>query len=129
MALLQFHPVWESTLTEKQKEAFSQAVQNLPPSSAECSAVLFRGKYKKNGGLVATVLLRNGLSHDLHIENIKVKILEGNAVIAEGIFSSNIHIYTDCAYPWSFVFSKERVYSVNSDPDKWHVFVSVLRDL
>lgn len=126
MAHIQFHPVWENKLTQKQKEEFSRAVQNFPPSPAEYSAVLFRGKYKKNGGLVATVLLKNGLSHDLHIEKIKVKILEGKSVIAEGIFSPDIHIDADCAYPWSFVFSKEMVCQFNSDPGKWHVFVSVL---
>lgn len=123
--MIQFHPVWASKLTPKQKSELLHAAEQLPHSSSQYSAVLFRGKYKKNGGLVATVFLRNEMSQSLDIQKIKVEILEEHTVIAKGIFSPNIRINSASVYPWSFVFSPEMVFQSHSNPQNWHVYIDM----
>ncbi|WP_164525442.1 SLAP domain-containing protein [Siminovitchia acidinfaciens] len=120
MSKLSFHPVWEHKLTNEQKKEFMEILNSLPPSEIDLEAVPVRGKYKKNGGVVATVLLRNSSHEPLDIKCVKVEITDHeNEVIATESFAPDLHIEADSAMPWSFVFAKESVQKRSVDSINW----------
>ncbi|VEF46731.1 Uncharacterised protein [Bacillus freudenreichii] len=122
MSKLSFHPVWEHKLTNEQKTEFMEILNSLPTSKFDLEAVQVRGKYKKNGGAVATVLLRNGSHEPLDIKCVKVEITDlKNEVIATESFEPDLHIEADSAMPWSFVFSRESVRKAGVNPAKWKI--------
>lgn len=120
MSKLSFHPVWEHKLTNEQKNEFMEILNSLPPSENDLEAVPVRGKYKKNGGVVATVLLRNGSHEPLDIKCVKVEITDHeNEVIATESFAPDLRLDADSAMPWSFVFAKESVQKRSVDSINW----------
>lgn len=121
MVQIQFHPVWENKLTEVQKREMIDFAKSLSKPSNGLEAALVRGKYKKNGGLVATVLLLNGQEHALEIDRIKVQITSKSEIIAEDVFEPNLHLEPNTAQPWSFVFSRESVRIPNENPVNWKI--------
>ncbi|GIN89414.1 hypothetical protein J22TS1_04650 [Siminovitchia terrae] len=124
MTRLQFHPVWEDKLTQKQKEELFTFFEGLAPIHKEFGVALVRGKYKKNGGAVATVLLRNGFEKPMDIERVKAKILDrDNILIAEEEFELDLRLQAESALPWSFVFSNDSVIKPSIDPNNWMIHV------
>ncbi len=124
MSKLHFHSVWEDRLPQKQKDDLNKFLEGLAPIHKEFGVALVRGKYKKNGGAVATVLLRNGFEKPMDIERVKAKILDkDNLLIAEEEFELDLRLQAESALPWSFVFSKDSVIRPNIDPDNWMIQV------
>lgn len=122
MNKLSFHPVWDSKLSNEQKEGFLEVMKSLPPAKSDFEAVLVRGKYKKNGGVVATVLLRNVAHESMDIEHVQVEIADHeNEVIARECFTPDLHIEARSAMPWSFVFSNQSVQKAGTDPASWEI--------
>ncbi|WP_144462502.1 SLAP domain-containing protein [Siminovitchia fortis] len=122
MVKLHFHPVWDSKLTKEQKDELVKILKSRSKPSGDLEAALVRGKYKKNGGLVATVLLLNGREKRLEIGRIKVQITDDKGVVvAEETFDPSLHLEPDTAQPWSFVFSKESVRIPNANPMIWKI--------
>ncbi|GIN71941.1 hypothetical protein J14TS2_24160 [Bacillus sp. J14TS2] len=116
MSAIHFHPVWDQQLTEKEKESYIQEAQTLviPEESFTVSPIMT--KYKRNGGLVATVFLHNGFPYPLHLHKLSVRITnQHKETIAQGDFSSSLEINPMSSQPWSFVFSKQMVNLTNAD--------------
>lgn len=126
MSQLSFHPVWECKLTNKQKEEFLELMESLPPAKNDFEATMVRGKHKKNGGVVATVLLRNSSCEPLDIEyaNVQIKDKE-NEVIATECFTPDFFIEAGSTMPWSFVFSKKSVQKAGENPANWQIKVDL----
>ncbi|MFD1706286.1 SLAP domain-containing protein [Siminovitchia sediminis] len=119
MLQLEFHPVWENRLTEEQKQKFKKLASALPANEG-LDLILFRGKYKKNGGAVATVLLVNGSKKSMDLRHVTVEMTDDKEnFISREDFELNLTIHPHTALPWSFVFAKESVNQRHSDPKNW----------
>ncbi|MFK4997163.1 SLAP domain-containing protein [Bacillus sp. N9] len=107
---IHFHPVWEQKLTGEQKQRLIHSLSAVPFVENELTTKAVIAKYKENGGFVTTVLLNNGYSHLLRLNNIFVKVTNHeNELIAEGKFNPQLSIEAFSSQPWSFVFSNDMV--------------------
>lgn len=127
MSTIHFHPVWDQQLSEKEKETYIQKAQplSIPEQAFTVSPIMT--KYKRNGGLVATVFLHNGFPYPLRLHKLFVRIInQHNEAIAQGDFSSSLEISPMSSQPWSFVFSKQMVNLTNADLA--YITISVVED-
>lgn len=130
MSQLQFHPVWKDKLTLKQKEELLTFFEEQAPITGKFDAVLVRGKYKKNEGAVATVLLRNGYEKLLEIKQAIVEITDSaNHLVAAEKFELDLSLKGDSALPWSFVFSRESVKKADVDSANWKIHVDLQEEI
>ncbi len=126
MSQLQFHPVWKDKLTLAQKEELLTFFEEQAPITGKFDAVLVRGKFKKNGGAVATVLLRNGDGKPLKIKQAKVEMTDSaNHLVAAEEFELDLSLEEGSALPWSFVFSRESVKKADVDSENWKIHVDL----
>ncbi|MCJ7842586.1 SLAP domain-containing protein [Lederbergia sp. NSJ-179] len=124
MLTIHFHPVWEEQLTEKEKDKYIQKAKSLPITKDAFTVTPIMTKYKKNGGLVATVLLHNGFDNDLHVTKQWVRVLDRtHKTIAEETFTIPLHIQAMSSQPWSFVFSNNMVFQIDADLNKVHISI------
>lgn len=117
---------WNKTLSEKQKTQLQEVVQSLPTIINDFAIVGFVGKYKKNGGFVATILLRNGFNETLKIVEASLEVSDANnVIIARGLFRPQLHIKANASQPWSFVFTEKMVINDEADLGTWSVQMEV----
>ena len=113
---------WNKTLSEKQKIQLQEVVQSLPNIINDITIVGLVGKYKKNGGFVATILLRNGFNETLKIVEASLEVSDtNNVIIARGQFRPQLHIKANAWQPWSFVFTEKMVINDEADLRTWSV--------
>lgn len=128
MATLDLHPTWESRLTEKEKDKLLKLASSLTIIPNTLSTFLVRKKYKKNGGLITTVLLGNGYDKPLEVNQVKVKVCSKGEVIANEIFEPDLLIASQTLQAWSFVFKHESVRKSNDASEEWRVSVQLIED-
>lgn len=108
-----YHPVWEQTLTALEKENYEKYLhqhKSLEPMISTCPVIV---KQKRNGGIVATVFICNGLQDTLSLQETTVKVLQANnETIASEHFILNFTIPPNTAILWSFVFQLDKVNGV-----------------
>lgn len=123
---LNFHPVWDRTLSDRQKEDYRRSAATALPFANVFDALLLNGSYKKNGGAVATVFLRNGYEGVIRANQLKAVITDAEEeVVAEETFSPDLPIKGRSVQPWSFVFDPENVKKADSDPKGWKVGIQL----
>lgn len=122
---IKYHPVWEQTLRAHEKEKYEQFLhqhQSYDLAISTCPIVV---KRKKNGGIVATVFICNGLEDMLSLQETTVKVLRANnKTIASGRFTLNFTIPPNTAMPWSFVFQPSEVINSVEDNDNYTVVLT-----
>lgn len=108
MANIDFHPVWDEQVTDLERERLLQFASGKIIEQDMLSIILFRGKYKKNGAIVATVLIGNGYDRMIHLKKVHVEVLaQDGEPIARESFTTDLQIKANAWQPWSFVFQKE----------------------
>ncbi|MDQ0176971.1 SLAP domain-containing protein [Bacillus chungangensis] len=113
---------WNKTLSVKQKMQLKEVVQSLPTIINEFAVVGLLGKYKKNGGFVATILLRNGFNETLKIGEASIEVFDGNnTIIAKGQFHPQLRIKANASQPWSFVFTEQMIINDEADLRTWSI--------
>lgn len=113
---------WNKTLSEKQKTQLKEFVQSLPNIINDFAIVGLLGKYKKNGGFVATILLRNGFNETLKIGEASLEVFDvNNTIIARGQFRPQLRIKANASQPWSFVFTEHMVINDEADLRTWSI--------
>ncbi|MBP1913800.1 SLAP domain-containing protein [Lederbergia galactosidilyticus] len=127
MSTVHFHPVWDQQLTKNEKIQYIQKADSICLPKGSFSVTPLLTKYKRNGGLVATVFLHNGFPHPLQLQRQIVKVTDDrNETIAQGIFSSLLKIDPMSSQPWSFVFSKQMM--EREEADLTTIFISVVEE-
>ncbi|WP_438317987.1 SLAP domain-containing protein [Sporosarcina sp. FA9] len=120
-----YHPVWEQTLTVPEKEKYEKLLSNYSSESTSISTSTVVVKQKKNGGMVATVFICNGMNTELKLIKANVKIKnEENTSQANAEFTTNMIIPANAAMPWSFVFKSEDVIGKVVSNEEWIVLIS-----
>lgn len=108
-----YHPVWEQTLTELEKETYEKFLHQHKSQTSMISTCPVVVKQKKNGGIVATVFICNGLEQVLTLQETVVEVLQSdNETIAREHFTLNFSIPPKSAMLWSFVFQEALVNGV-----------------
>lgn len=105
-----YHPMWEQTLTAPEREKYEQLLDHYTTGEPSISTSTVIVKQKKNGGIVATIFICNGLDTELHLQETIVKVIGSEkSIYANAHFTVNLTIPPHKAMPWSFVFKPEHV--------------------
>ena len=125
--VLELDPVWEQTLSQDQIAKYQAFLDRLPDTDGEFAAAPVLGKYKKNGGFVATVLLRNGLDSAIALNEIEVEVTDGQGSrLAFASFNPELRISPGASMPWSFVFAPEAtILHEGGAPADWKIHLAV----
>ena len=122
-----YHPVWEQTLTAREKEKYEQFLNRYRTGGPAISTSIVVIKQKKRGGLVATLFICNGFNTELYLQETNVKIVSAtNGIIANAQFTPNLLIPPHTAMPWSFIFPKENVKCNVISEEEWTVKISLV---
>ncbi|MFD1927993.1 SLAP domain-containing protein [Sporosarcina siberiensis] len=117
-----YHPVWEQTLTVAEKKKYEQILSKYSSDNTSTSICTVVVKQKKNGGMVATVLICNGSETELKLTTTRVKVNnKENTSHASAEFTIDVIIPAYSAMPWSFVFKPDDVFGNVIANDEWTV--------
>ncbi len=124
MFTLQFQEVWERTLSPNQKEQLHTFFKTLSPDENELTVTPFLIKYKKNGGINATVFIHNGFNKPIQLNNLTIQIINDNGeLIANHRFHPDLFVQAKKTMPWSFVFPKHTVIKVDDVNEDWTISI------
>lgn len=123
---LEFEPSWEEGLTEEQKEELAKVVEGLPKlKPREVNISGFQVKQEKEGGISASVFIRNGHSKEITLERLPLELIDASGdVVAGGSFElDKLSIKANTSKPWTFTYPKELIQKENPDLSRWAIRV------
>jgi accessory Sec system S-layer assembly protein len=116
---------WEKNLSQADKDGLAEFVKNLqPPKEGEVNFLGIQSRISENGQLHITVLIRNGNSFDINLEQVPLFVEDASSeVVAKGIFKlEDFIVKTNTSKPWTFVFPKDMVTKDPIDLSQWKVY-------
>lgn len=117
---------WEEGLTKEQKESLAKVVEGLPKlKPREVNISGFQVKTEENGGLAASVFIRNGHSKEINIEQLPLELIDANGdLVARGSFKlDNFSVKANTTKPWTFIYPREMVQKADADLSRWIIRV------
>jgi accessory Sec system S-layer assembly protein len=119
---LDLDPSWDEALPENQKIALRELVNGLPElKPREVNITGFRSQFTEDGGLAASVFIRNGHTRHIQLDKIPLEILDAaGKQVAKGSFKlESLTIKANTSKPWTFIFPKEMLQTENPDLSRW----------
>src|SRR5690606_13500474 len=85
---LELEQAWEDGLTAEQKEALEKVVENMPKlKPREVNFAGFQVKKQEDGGIAASIFIRNGHSKQINIEKLPLELVDATGeIVARGSF-------------------------------------------
>lgn len=124
---LDLAPTWEEQLPAEQKEALAEIVSGLPKlKPREVNIAGFQVQIQDDGGIAASVFVRNGHSKQINIEKLPLELIDATGdLIARGTFDLNppLSVKANCTTPWTFIYPKELVQKEEADFSRWTIRV------
>ena len=123
---LELEQAWEDGLTEEQKEGLSKVVEGLPKlKPREVNISGFQVKEQDDGGIAASVFIRNGHSKQINIEKLPLELIDATGeLIAQGSFNlAPLSVKANTTKPWTFIYPKDLIQKENPDLSRWTVRV------
>lgn len=119
-------PTWEQQLSKESKDELRDFAEGLtPPAEDEINFLGLQATHQENGDLNVTILIRNGFSHSIELEQLPLQILDASEeVIAKGAFTlPNLEIKANTTKPWAFVFPASSVLKKEVNVTTWSIVV------
>ncbi|RDI40144.1 accessory Sec system S-layer assembly protein [Falsibacillus pallidus] len=119
---LDLEPTWEAQLSEEDKSKLEEIVKSVPkPNPKEFNLMGLSAKFMDSGNLNVTILLRNGNSRAIKLQQLPLEIKDAaGEVVARGGFTlEDFEVKANTTKPWSFVFPKEMILKENPDFSSW----------
>ncbi|WP_158736866.1 accessory Sec system S-layer assembly protein [Alteribacillus sp. YIM 98480] len=116
---------WEQSLAEKDKVKLQEMVDNLtPPKPGEVNFMGLKALRKENGDLHVTMLIRNGSSKNINLEQIPLQVEDASGeTIAKGGFTlDKFEVKANTSKPWTFIFPQELVSDEEIDLSSWKAY-------
>lgn len=123
---LELDQVWEDGLTDEQKEGLIKVVEDLPKlKPREVNISGFQVKQQEDGGIAASVFIRNGHSKQINIEKLPLELIDAAGdLVASGSFALNpLSVKANTSKPWTFIYPQELIQKVEPDLSRWTVRV------
>lgn len=123
---LELDAAWEKELGEEQKKALAEIVEGLPKlKPREINISGFQIKEDDNGGISASVFIRNGHSKTVNLEQLPLELIDAtNDLIATGSFKLNpLSVSANTTKPWTFTYPKELIQKESPDFSRWTIRV------
>ncbi|WP_175631863.1 SLAP domain-containing protein [Virgibacillus siamensis] len=105
MQTLQFHPAWDSTLSEKDRHTIKQSFElaTLKPDKIIQFTPLWQAKNHR-GNLLVTVLIHNIGEAEVTWNKEKIVLYTNSSKMAEHRFSLPFTCKSKTSTPWTFIF-------------------------
>lgn len=113
---------WEESLPKEQKEALKKIVEDLPKlKPREVNINGFQVQQQEDGGIAASVFIRNGHSKEVNIEQLPLEVIDASGdLVARGTFKlEGFSVKANTTKPWTFIFPKSLVQKENPDFSRW----------
>src|SRR5690606_28743043 len=102
---LELEQAWEDGLTAEQKEALEKVVENMPKlKPREVNFAGFQVKKQEDGGIAASIFIRNGHSKQINIEKLPLELVDATGeIVARGSFDlAPLSVKANTSKPWTF---------------------------
>ena len=123
---LELEQAWEDGLTAEQKEALEKVVDNMPKlKPREVNFAGFQVKKQEDGGIAASIFIRNGHSKQINIEKLPLELVDATGeIVARGSFDlAPLSVKANTSKPWTFIYPKEMVQKEDPDFSRWTIRV------
>jgi len=123
---LELEQAWEDGLTAEQKEALEKVVENMPKlKPREVNFAGFQVKKQEDGGIAASIFIRNGHSKQINIEKLPLELVDATGeIVARGSFDlAPLSVKANTSKPWTFMYPKEMVQKEDPDFSRWTIRV------
>lgn len=123
---LELDAAWEEGLGEEQKKALTEVVEGLPKlKPREINISGFQIKEEDNGGISASVFIRNGHSKTVNLEQLPLELIDATGdLVATGSFKLNpLSVSANTTKPWTFTYPKELIQKDSPDFSRWTIRV------
>lgn len=123
---LELEQAWEDGLTAEQKEALEKVVENMPKlKPREVNFAGFQVKKQEDGGIAASIFIRNGHSKQINIEKLPLELVDATGeIVARGSFDlAPLSVKANTSKPWTFIYPKEMVQKEDPDFSRWTIRV------
>ncbi|WP_438315932.1 accessory Sec system S-layer assembly protein [Sporosarcina sp. FA9] len=123
---LELEQAWEDGLSEEQKDGLAKVVEGLPKlKPREVNISGFQVKEQDDGGIAASVFIRNGHSKQINIEKLPLELIDATGeLVATGSFSlAPLSVKANTTKPWTFIYPKEMIQKESPDLSRWTVRV------
>lgn len=122
---LDLAPNWDKQLSQAQKEQLKKLVAGLPKlNKDEVNFMGLEAKMKEDGSFAVTVLIRNGSTKSMKIEQLPLIVEDGDGEqVCQGGFTLNdFEVKANTTKPWTFIFPKGLIKKENPNLSKWKVY-------
>lgn len=121
---LELESSWENQISPAQKEHLLQLLKKLPPlKTGEVNFVGIEAKFVQEGSFAVTVLIRNGSTKNIRLEQIPLVVEDGDGdIICQGGFTLNLEVQANTSKPWTFIFPNQLVLKTNPNLTGWKVY-------
>lgn len=123
---LELEPAWEQSLSDEQKEALTNIVENMPKlKPREVNISGFQIRQQEDGSIAASVFIRNGHSKQINIEQLPLELIDAAGdLIARGSFQlDSLTVKANTTKPWTFIYPKEMIQKEQPDFSRWTIRV------
>ncbi|MDP4086637.1 MAG: accessory Sec system S-layer assembly protein [Bacillota bacterium] len=123
---LDLEPGWEERLTPEKKAQLEGVLETLPKlGPEEVNIVGIDLKFHDNQSLEVIVLVRNGTSQHINLEQLPLSVEDtAGDLVCHGLFKlPPLQIKSNTAKPWAFVFPEDLILKKQPDFHNWRVFV------
>ncbi|WP_318617932.1 accessory Sec system S-layer assembly protein [Sporosarcina sp. YIM B06819] len=123
---LELDQAWEDGLTDEQKEGLATVVEGLPKlKPREVNISGFQVKHQEDGGIAASVFIRNGHSKQINIEKLPLELLDAAGdLVASGSFElAPLSVKANTSKPWTFIYPQQLIQKAEPDLSRWTVRV------
>ena len=105
MQQLYFHPAWEKTISDKDRELIETLFENTYTNTYDMlTSPLLRAAINHKGELLVTVLVHNFTHHATTFKKRSVSISSGDVFIEQTFTIPDFIVAPFTSIPWTFIF-------------------------
>lgn len=123
---LDLAPSWDEELSAEQRAHLEKLVAGLPKlGETEVNFMGLEAKMNENDGLAVSILIRNGNSKSVNIEQLPliVEDADGDRVCKGSFVLEDFEVKGNTSKPWTFIFPESLVQKKDPNLSKWKVYV------
>ncbi len=120
--MLDLEPSWKENLTKEQITMLEDLVKQMPElKDKEVNFTGFQVAFQDDGGLVASVFIRNGNTRAMNVEQLPIEIVDAAGdIVAKGSFElPPLEVKANSTKPWTFIFPEQLVQKKDADFSRW----------
>ncbi|KGP91419.1 hypothetical protein N780_19525 [Pontibacillus chungwhensis BH030062] len=116
---------WQESMASEEYEKLKDYTESLtPPKPGEVNFMGLRAHETDNGDLHVTMLIRNGSSKGINLQQLPLQFEDASGVpVAKGGFKlQDFNVSANTSKPWTFIFPKSIIQTEELDLSTWKAY-------